>query len=76
MLSSIVTVASQVDVLPFASVTVRVTVWAPTLLQSNVWSAPPPIVSVTAPQLSLLPLSICAAVMVTVPVASSWTVMF
>jgi hypothetical protein len=32
-------------------------------------------VSVTAPQLSLLPLSICADVMVTLPVASSCTVM-
>jgi hypothetical protein len=52
MLSSIVTVASQVDVLPFASVTVSVTVCAPTLVQSNVWSAPPPIVRVTGPQLS------------------------
>jgi hypothetical protein len=58
MLSSIVTVASQVDVLPLASVTVSVTVCAPTLVQSNVWVAPPPMVSVTAPQLSLLPLSI------------------
>ncbi len=54
MLSTTVTVALQVLTLPLMSVTVRVTVLAPTWLQSKlVWLR----LMLATPQLSLLPLS-------------------
>lgn len=62
-----VTVAVQVDLLPLASVTVRVTVLGPTLATVNVVCDA---VVDTMPQLSVLPPSICAAVMVAVPLTS------
>src|SRR6266540_2554431 len=69
--SATVTVAVQVWLLPFTSVTVRVTVFGPMSLQSKlIWSR----LRLAMPQASLLPLSICAAVMVALPVASNWTV--
>ena len=71
-LSSTVTVAVQVAVLLLLSVTVRVTVLAPTLAQvKSVGLAE----SVTGPSPSKLPLSMSAAVMEALPLASSWTVM-
>ena len=70
--SSMVTSASQVETLPFASVTVRVTVTTPTSEQSKSCEVfPPSIVIVVAPQLSEEPLSISAAKMVKSPLASS-----
>src|SRR6266545_4892620 len=69
--SATVTVAVQVWLLPFTSVTVRVTVFGPMLLQSKlVWSR----LRLAMPQASLLPLLIWAGVMVAFPVASNWTV--
>ncbi len=54
VLSTTVTVAVQVLTLPLVSVTVRVTVLAPTWLQSKLaWSR----LMLAMPQLSLLPLS-------------------
>ena len=72
MLSSTVTVATQVDTLPAASVTVKVTLLSPTLLQSNVLS----LMTVDCtPQLSEEPPSTSDATMFTLPVTSSSTVM-
>jgi hypothetical protein len=59
-----VTVAVQVDVLPLASVTVRVTWLAPAFDTVNVVFEA---VVETIPQLSVLPPSICAAVIVATP---------
>src|SRR5688500_8959496 len=73
ILSSTVTVAVQVDVFPFTSVTVKVTVFGPPLAQVQL------VISsdrLWIPHASLLPLSICAAVIVAVPAAFSCTVMF
>src|ERR1043166_9075945 len=70
--STTVTVAVQVEVLPLLSVTVRVTRLVPTLLTSKVVLSR---LMRAMPQASLLPASIWAAVMVAWPVASNWTVM-
>ena len=68
MLSCTVTVALQVDTLPFTSVTVRVTVFVPMLAQEKLLGLT---VTDWMPQLSVLPLLICAAVMLAVPLALS-----
>ena len=70
--SSTVTVALQVAVLPLWSVTVSVTVLAPRCVQSK---AVCDAARVATEQLSELPLSMSAAVMVALPKASSWMVM-
>src|SRR5690606_7634084 len=73
MMSSTVTIAVAVSVLPLTSVTVRVTVLSPTSPQSKLfWLS----VIEAIPQVSAEPLSISAAVMLAFPVASSWMVMF
>src|SRR5690554_2163777 len=70
---STVTIAVALSVLPFESVTVRVTVLSPTCEQSkSYWLS----VMLAIPQVSVEPLSISAAVMLALPVASSWMVMF
>jgi len=72
-LSSTVTVAVQVEEFPLTSVTVNVTVFAPTFEQLNVAGET---VIVPIPQASELPLSTSPAAIVTVPAALSWTVIF
>src|SRR5438128_450865 len=72
-LSSTVTVLEQVETLPLLSVTVRVTVFGPTLAQVNELGLT---LLEAMPQASLLPLSTCAAAMLALPLASSCTVMF
>ena len=68
-----VTLAVALALFPLVSVTVNVTVLVPTFVQSKlVWSR----VRVSMPQLSDDPLSICAAVMITFPVASRFTEIF
>ena len=68
ILSSTVTVAVQVLELPLPSVTVKVTVLSPRFVQSKVvWSR----ARVATEQLSLDPLSMSVAAMVTLPVPSS-----
>src|SRR5438128_3899423 len=62
------TVAVQVLVLPFSSVTVRETVFGPTLPQSKLVLSR---LRLAIPQASELPLSIWAAVIVAMPVASN-----
>ena len=71
MLSSTVTMAEQVAVLPLASVAVSVTVFAPISLQSKVDGST---VKLVMPQLSEEPLSISAATMLAFPAASNSTV--
>ena len=71
ILSSIVTVVVQLEELPLASVTVKVTVFSPMLLQSNVLGLT---VLVAIPQLSVEPPSISAGVMLTIPLASNWSI--
>ena len=68
-----VTVAVPVEALPLTSVTVRVTVLSPTLSQSKSGVS---MVMVSISQLSVEPLSICAAVIAACPLASSVTEMF
>jgi hypothetical protein len=68
--SRIRTVEVQVCVLPAASVTVKVTVFNPTLAQVKVLGET---LNVTPEQLSKLPLLICEAVMLALPVASRFT---
>src|SRR5690606_37580132 len=72
MMSSTVTIAVAVSVLPLTSVTVRVTVLAPTSPQSKLDLSS---VMLAITQASVEPLSISAAVMLALPVASSWIVM-
>ena len=72
-MSTIVTVPVQVETLPLTSVTVRVTVLLPTLLQLNVLGET---FTVAIPQLSLEPLLIWAAVMDAVPAELRFTVTF
>src|ERR1043165_3606632 len=72
ILSSTVTVAVQVEVFPFTSVTVRVIVLGPTLLQSKALISS---VEDVVPQASVEPLSISAAVIEALPVASNCIVM-
>jgi hypothetical protein len=72
-LSWTVTVAVQVATFPFTSVTVSVTGFGPTPAQVNEFGETD---NEAIPQLSVLPLLICAAVMETFPVASNWTVIF
>ena len=68
MLSSTVTVAVHVELFPASSVTVSVTVLAPTCEQSNaVWST----VMLVITPLSVLPPSMSAATMLAFPEASS-----
>ena len=67
-LSSTVTTAVQVETLPLLSVTVRITLFAPTLEQSNVETS---IVVLAIPQASAEPPSTSAGVIVTFPFASS-----
>src|SRR5207247_2015249 len=72
VVSVTVTVAVQVWVLPLLSVTVRVTRLVPMLAQLKLgWLR----LRLAMPQASLLPLSIWAGVIVTLPVGSNWTVM-
>ena len=73
ILSSTVIVAVAESEFPLASVTVKVTVFAPTFEQSKVVLSN---VIVAIEQLSLEPLSICEAVIVAFPEASNGTVMF
>ena len=75
ILSCTVTVAVPVSLFPLASVTVSVTVLAPTLLQSKV------VLLKLYPsdgieQLSVEPLLICAGDMLAAPLASNCTVIF
>ncbi|SRX75318.1 hypothetical protein AEQU3_02312 [Aequorivita antarctica] len=70
-LSSTVTTVVQVELLPFTSVTVRVTVFGPTSAQVK---SDISIVVVATPQLSVLPFSISATVMLAIPFISSWMV--
>ena len=72
-LSSTVTVAVQVELFPFTSVTVKVTVLAP--ISAQVKDAGETLNEVI-PQLSVEPLSISDAVIITFPVASSCKVIF
>ena len=67
-MSSIVTVAVQVETFPLTSVTVRVEVLAPTFEQLKVVGVA---FNVAIAQLSLLPPSMSLAVMLALPVASS-----
>src|SRR5213594_254730 len=71
--STTVTVAVQVEVLPLLSVTVRVTRLVPTLLTSKLVLSR---LRLAMPEASVLPLSSWTAVMVAWPLASNWTVMF
>src|SRR6185503_11198938 len=68
-----ITVAVQEALLPLLSVTVRVTVFVPTLLQSKVVLLR---LRLAMPQASALPLLIWAGVMVALPLGSSCTVRF
>ena len=68
MWSSTVTIAEQVDTFPLLSVTVSVTVLAPTFAQVNELGATD---ILAIPQASDEPLSICAAVIEALPDASS-----
>src|SRR5690606_35278425 len=73
VMPSTVTIAVAVSVLPFTSVTVRVTVLSPTCEQSkSYWFK----VIEAIPQESDEPLLISAAVMLALPVVSNWMVMF
>src|SRR5258707_1338100 len=72
-LSSTVTVLLEVEAMPLLSVTVRVTVFGPTLAQVKLFGLT---LLEAMPQASLLPLSISAATMLAWPVTSRWTVMF
>ena len=65
--------AVQVVVFPFTSVTVKVTVFAPTLLQLNVDGDT---VIDAIPHASVLPLLICAAVILALPDEFRLMVMF
>ena len=65
--SSIVTVAVQLSVLPLGSVAVRVTVFAPAFEQLKVKG----VAESTTEQLSFEPLSISFAVIVAFPLASN-----
>ena len=67
VLSSIITVVEHVSVLPDASVTVKVTVFAPIIVQSKSVMS---IAVVSIPQLSVEPLFISVAVIDAFPVAS------
>ena len=70
--SSMVTSASQVETLPFTSVTVSVIVFTPTSEQSKFWDVfPPSMVTEATPQLSVEPPSISAERIVKSPFASS-----
>src|SRR2546423_3269497 len=66
--STTVTVAVAVWLLPLLSVTVRVTVFAPTLVQSKLLLSR---LKLAMPQASLLPLSVWFGVMLPLPVAAS-----
>jgi len=68
-----VTVAVQVDEFPFTSVTVSVTVFAPTFAQEKDEGET---FKLAIPQTSELPLLICVAVMVAAPDELKLTVMF
>ena len=72
IVSSTVTPAEQVPVLPLSSVTVKLTVLTPTIVQSKSVGSTI-IVSIT--QLSNEPLLICAALILPFPLASNWIVM-
>ena len=70
--SSTVTSAVQVETLPFTSVTVSITVFAPTFEQSKLRVvAPPSKVMLAIPQLSVLALSISMFETDTFPEASN-----
>src|SRR6266581_1371595 len=71
--STTVTVAVQMELLPLLSVTVRVTVLTPTLVQSKlVWLR----LRLAMPQASVLPLLICAGSIVPWPLAFNSTLRF
>mgnify|MGYP006999880911 CR=1 FL=1 len=73
MVSAIVTVELHVAVLPFTSVTVRITALAPKLEQEKKTVLG---IREEMPQASLLPLSIMAPESGALPEPSNWTVMF
>src|SRR5439155_1630644 len=71
--SATVTVAVQVELLPLLSVTVKVTGFVPTLVQSKLlWFR----LRLAMPQASVLPLLICAGSIVPWPLASNSTLRF
>src|SRR5690606_36120346 len=72
-LSSTVTIVIQVEVFPFTSITVNVTVFGPTSAQVKSVTS---IEVLAIPQASVEPPSTSAAVMEALPFASSCTVMF
>ena len=74
ILSATVIVVVQVELLPLSSVTVSVTVLVPTLLQSKLLGLIAKVKSLSAVQLSVDPLLICAVVIVAAPLASNSTV--
>jgi len=74
MLSTTVTVAAQLPMLLLESLAVRVTLFDPLLAQLKVFVAAPSINNCAIPQLSVEPLSISAALTVTVPAALRLTV--
>src|SRR5206468_2445811 len=76
VLSATVTVAEQLALLPWASLTVRVTRLDPLLAHVKVLLAAPSIKRVVTPQLSVEPLSISAAFTVTDPLALRLAVIF
>ena len=73
ILSTTVTIAVQFEVFPFTSVTVKVTVFAPTFAQVKLDGDTD---KLAMPQASLLPLSISLAVILVLPALSNVTVMF
>ena len=72
-MSSTVTVAEQVLLLPFLSVTVKVTVFAPTFVQSKLVLLK---TKLSMPQASVEPLFTAAAVVLPAPCAFNCTVIF
>lgn len=72
-MSFTVTVALQVEVFPFTSVTVNTTVFVPTLVHVNVDGVT---LNEPIPQISEEPLFICAAVIEAVPAAFRLIEMF
>jgi len=69
--SATVTVVVQVELLPLSSVTVSVTVFAPIFVQSKLLGLIAKVKLLSAVQLSVDPLLICAVVIVAAPLASN-----
>ena len=70
-MATTVTVVVQVELLPLSSVTVSVTVFAPIFVQSKLLGLIAKVKALSAVQLSVDPLLICAAVIVAAPLASN-----